>query len=224
MTSRFFPSRIRTVDDAIDYLPLWVETIGGEQRDGLNVRELSDIRDQIIEIHVKRFHVDFPALGTVLTVGIQFDSDLEATWYTFDLRTIGGVLLWREDSHPGHEAEDGGSHRPKITVQLGLDGVEDARHGLPGRYVVEVEHWYSCTGCKYYIGRPYFATFVSASDQIGADGARPVQRKTSAGAGDHQVSERREGGPGRHIGQVGQHATGGVGVVLQGRARLGQRR
>ena len=69
MTSRFFPSRIRTVDDAIDYLPLWVETIGGEQRDGLNVRELSDIRDQIIEIHVRRFHVDFPALGTVPTAG-----------------------------------------------------------------------------------------------------------------------------------------------------------
>jgi len=41
----------------------------GEQRDGLNARELSDIRDQIIEIHVKRFHVDFPALGTVPTAG-----------------------------------------------------------------------------------------------------------------------------------------------------------
>jgi len=100
-------------------IPTRGETIGGEQRDGLNVRELSDIRDQIIEIHVKRFHVDFPALGTVLTVGIQFDSDLEATWYTFDLRTIGGVLLWREDSHPGHEAEDGGSHHQHIGPTAG---------------------------------------------------------------------------------------------------------
>jgi hypothetical protein len=50
-------------------IPTRGETIGREQRDGLNARELSDIRDQIIEIHVRRFHVDFPALGTVPTAG-----------------------------------------------------------------------------------------------------------------------------------------------------------
>lgn len=62
----------------------------------------------------------------MLTFGFTVDSDLGATWYTFDLRR-NGELLWRHDCHAGHEAALGGLHHPHIGP--------DEEHRIPAQGV-----------------------------------------------------------------------------------------
>lgn len=114
MTLGFFPPRIRTIDEALDFLPFWAEVIGGEQRDGLVMSQVRDSNDVVIGIRVKKFHIDFSIFDAVLTVGMRFDANLVADLYTFDLRTRDGRLLWREDNHPGHEHQHDGPHHLHI--------------------------------------------------------------------------------------------------------------
>ncbi|MBN9608913.1 MAG: hypothetical protein BGO26_15085 [Actinobacteria bacterium 69-20] len=104
-----FPPYITTVEDAIDFLPIWAERIGGTLRDGIDA---TAPRPGIID--VDDFHIDFIASGTVLTVAISFSTELIADYYKFDLRRIDGTLLWREDNHPGHAQQHGGPHHLHI--------------------------------------------------------------------------------------------------------------
>lgn len=104
-----FPPHIGTVDAALDFLLLWAERVGGVVRDGLSVAD-----DPGGYIDVEQFHIDFPSAGTVLTIGMSFDSHLVVDFYEFDLRHRDGRLLWREDNHPGHEHEHGGPHHLHI--------------------------------------------------------------------------------------------------------------
>lgn len=104
-----FPPYITTVEDAIDFLPIWAERIGGELRDGLQVDVFAGRY-----VIVADFHVDFPASGTVLTVAMRFTANLDSNYYKFDLRRTDGTLLWREDNHPGHAQQHGGPHHLHI--------------------------------------------------------------------------------------------------------------
>lgn len=91
MTGGIFPPHIRTIDQALDFLPEWAEAFGGVLRDGLNIEE-----------------------DAVLTVALSFNPSLQADFYKFDLRRTNGKLLWREDNHEGHEDEHGGPHHLHI--------------------------------------------------------------------------------------------------------------
>lgn len=103
MTSGVFPPHISTPADALDYLPVWAERFGGVIRDGVR----ADLRHTDM-FDVDDFHVDFPGIGTVLTVAVLFNAGLDAVYYKFDLRHTDGTLLWREDNHGGHEHDHGG--------------------------------------------------------------------------------------------------------------------
>ena len=103
MTARVFPPHISTPTEALDYLPVWAERFGGVIRDGVR----ADLRHDYM-YDVDDFHVDFPDIGTVLTVAVLFTAGLDAVYYKFDLRHTDGTLLWREDNHGGHEHDHGG--------------------------------------------------------------------------------------------------------------------
>jgi hypothetical protein len=116
-----FPPYVRNLIAAVDYLPLWAETIGGVVLDGLDVTEVFEDAE-LVAVEVARFRIGFDAHGTVLSVGLAIAADLATPWYSFDLRRQDGRLLWRHDNHPGHEAE----HAGKLThVHIGPD--EDHR-------------------------------------------------------------------------------------------------
>lgn len=109
MTARLFPPHVTTEADALDYLPVWAELFGGVLRDGVYARRRRDGK-----YHVDEFHIDFPAVETILTVTLVFDGALVPDFYKFDLRRSEGALLWREDNHPGHEHEHGARCHPHI--------------------------------------------------------------------------------------------------------------
>jgi hypothetical protein len=102
-----FPPHVRTVAAAVEYLPVWAETIGGTLIDGLQVTRGREEGEPVV-VKVGIFHVSFETHQTVLTVGLDMRPDLTCPWYTFDLRRVDGRLLWRHDNHPGHQAEHGG--------------------------------------------------------------------------------------------------------------------
>ena len=104
MTARVFPPHIKTPAEAHDYLLGGPDLFGGLLRDGITAQN-----DPGGAIDIDEFHIDFPTVDTVLTVGLSFDSALDADFYKFDLRRGDGTLLWREDCHEGHEHEHGGT-------------------------------------------------------------------------------------------------------------------
>lgn len=104
-----FPPYVRGVDDALDFLPLWADRIGGVLRDGI---ESDDVDGGVVD--VDEFHIDFDSVGTVLSVALSLTSDLDCDYYKFDLRRRDGTLLWRADNHPGHQQEFGGTHHLHI--------------------------------------------------------------------------------------------------------------
>jgi hypothetical protein len=107
LSRAIFHPHVSDLQQAIDYLAVWIETIGGVQRDGLKIADVRFANGQS-GVLIERFRVDFPPQGTTLTVGMALPSDLSADWYVFDLRaTDGGTFFWRYDKHPGHEAADG---------------------------------------------------------------------------------------------------------------------
>lgn len=103
MTSGIFPPHITTPREAFDHIPVWAERFGGILRDGVTMNE----RPRDI-FRIEEFHIDFPNVGTILTVALSFDARLDSVFYKFDLRRSDGALLWREDCHEGHEHEHGG--------------------------------------------------------------------------------------------------------------------
>src|SRR2546430_1826137 len=116
-----FPPYVRNLSAAVDYLPLWAETIGGGVLYGLDAPQGFGAAE-LVAGEVARFRIGFDAHGTVLSVGLDIAADLATPWYSFDLRRQDGRLLWRHDNHPGHEAE----HAGKLThVHIGPD--EDHR-------------------------------------------------------------------------------------------------
>lgn len=131
MTGGIFPPHIRTIDQALDFLPEWAEAFGGVLRDGLNVEEDVDADKRVLFADVDEFHIDFAHANTVLTVAMSFNGDLQADFYKFDLRRTNGRLLWREDNHEGHEDEHGGPHHLHI-------GPED-NHRVPAAPVTLLE-------------------------------------------------------------------------------------
>lgn len=114
MTGGLFPSHIRTIDQALDFLPKWAEVFGGVLRDGLEIEEDVDADNEVLFADVGEFHIDFAHANMVLTVALSFDRELQADFYKFDLRKTNGTLLWREDNHEGHEDDHGGPHHLHI--------------------------------------------------------------------------------------------------------------
>lgn len=96
-----FPGYIRSLDDAVAHLDDWARAMGGHRVNGITTVETHGGGTQI-----RPFDVEFTG-GRVLTVGITVDKRLAPVGYRFNLST-GGVLTWRLDLHPGHEAEHGG--------------------------------------------------------------------------------------------------------------------
>lgn len=82
---------------------------------------------------VRPFRVSFEG-GTILTVAMDVDASLRASFYGFDLRQ-GGELLFRHDCHPGHEELGNGPYALRTSAEpLGrclVGGLEpQARHVL----------------------------------------------------------------------------------------------
>lgn len=57
--------------------------------------------------------IEFELLGSRLDAALSLTFDAQAISYRFDYRRD-GVLLWRADSHTGHEVEFGGRHHLHI--------------------------------------------------------------------------------------------------------------
>ncbi len=134
MSRAIFPRHVSNLREAVDYLSVWIETIGGVQRDGLKTFDARLANGQS-GVLIERFHVDFPSHGTTLTVGMALPSDLSADWYVFDLRTTdGGTFFWRYDKHPGHEAADG------ILTHLHSSGAAPERVGVEDVTLEDVAH------------------------------------------------------------------------------------
>lgn len=108
MTGALFPAAVRTLDDAIAFLPRWAEMIGGELISGIETDELVDAGGAVAVVRVRPIRVLFRSSATELTVRLVFSADLEPLGYSFDLRRDNGALLWRHDCHEGHEHEHGG--------------------------------------------------------------------------------------------------------------------
>ena len=108
MTRALFPAHVRTLDDAIAFLPRWAEMIGGELISGIETDELVGAGGALSVVRVRPFRVLFHSSATELTVRLVFSAELEPFGYSFDLRRDTGALLWRHDCHEGHEHEHGG--------------------------------------------------------------------------------------------------------------------
>ena len=105
---RLFPPHIRRFDAAVTFVVDWAEMMGGDITADVVVVE----HDRMLD--VGRTRVAFVATETVLTFSFTVDAGLVASRYQFDLRRSNGVLLWRHDCHPGHEASLGGRHHLHI--------------------------------------------------------------------------------------------------------------
>jgi hypothetical protein len=93
VTGPLFPSHVRTVDDAIAFLPRWAEMIGGELVSGIETDEIVDARGRAAVVRVRPFRVAFRSSATELTVRLVFSGGLEPFGYSFDLRRDTGALL-----------------------------------------------------------------------------------------------------------------------------------
>jgi hypothetical protein len=87
-----FPPYVRNLSAAVDYLPLWAETIGGVVLDGLDVTEVFEDAE-LVAVEVPRFRIGFDAHGTVLTVGLDIAADLSTPWYGVELGATTGPAL-----------------------------------------------------------------------------------------------------------------------------------
>lgn len=110
---------MRDADAALDYLLTWCESLGGEPLDGIDWEEHTDHAGRVTVLAVRPFRVSFE-VGTILTVAMDMDAHLRASFYRFDLRR-GGELLFRHDCHPGHEELGNGPYH------LHLGPAEDDR-------------------------------------------------------------------------------------------------
>ena len=91
MTGALFPAAVRTLDDAIAFLPRWAEMIGGELISGIETDELVDAGGAVAVVRVRPIRVLFRSSATELTVRLVFSADLEPLGYSFDLRRDNGA-------------------------------------------------------------------------------------------------------------------------------------
>lgn len=99
---------MHSVDEALDYLSTWCDIIGGEPLGGIDWDEITDEHGRLVVLQVRPFRTRF-GVGTVLTVAVSMDADLQPQYYRFDPR-LDGELCWRHDCHARHEDLGTGPH------------------------------------------------------------------------------------------------------------------
>lgn len=110
MIERLFPNYILTAEDALDFLPRWIDMLGGDQLDGMIADERVGAEGTSWTV-IEPFRAFSPTFGTTLTVAITFATDDidDVSFYRFDLRQTepSRRFLFRHDMHPGHENDPG---------------------------------------------------------------------------------------------------------------------